>query len=69
MMHYTEEERRTRETEAVVNKWRERTCVDRAKRELIKDAKATVAALLVSTTALAIWAVALALMVGAAAAR
>lgn len=66
MMRYTEEERRERETEAVLNKWRARTYTERAKREVVRDIKAHVSALLIASGALAIWVTALLLMMGAA---
>ena len=69
MMHYTEDEYRARETEAVVNKWRVWSCTQRAKREVVRDMKDKALALLIALGAMAIWAVALSLMVGAAAAR
>ena len=63
-MMYTDEERRERETEAVLNKWRARTYTARAKRELISDIKTHALALLIAGGALAIWVTALLLMMG-----
>lgn len=65
-MSYSEQERRERETEAVLNKWREHTYMERGKRELIRDAKEQAMALLIASGALAIWVTALLLMMGAA---
>lgn len=63
MMEY---ERRERETEAVLNKWREHTYMERGKREVVRDIKAHVMALLIAGGALATWVTALMLMMGAA---
>lgn len=63
MMEY---ERRERETEAVLNKWREHTYMERGKRELIRDVKEHVLTLLIAGGALATWVTALMLMMGAA---
>ena len=68
-MCYTEEERRARETEAVVNKWRVWSCTQRAKREVVRDVKEKVLALLIAFGVMIIWSVALAIMIGAAVAR
>lgn len=61
MMEY---ERRERETEAVLNKWREHTYMERGKRELIRDVKEHVLTLLIAGGALATWVTALMLMMG-----
>lgn len=61
MMEY---ERRERETEAVLNKWREHTYMERGKRELIRDVKEHVLTLLIAGGALATWVTALMLTMG-----
>lgn len=66
MMYYTEEERRERETEAVLNKWRARTYTERAKREVVRDIKEHLMAMMIAGGAIAVWVTALLLMMGAA---
>ena len=61
-----EEERRERETEAVLNKWRARTYTERAKRDVVCDIKEHLMALMIAGCAIAVWVTALLLMMGAA---